>query len=266
MPAVLSPDLERVLAAHRPPFPARVPEPDEPMTAEENRAFAAWVGSPLGRGLYAAVAEHALRRAGLPRGGRVLCVAEGEGTLARALGRRRPDARVLGTDVSADMVAEALARPRPPNVAFARASAYDLGAVGPAELVVCAFSLHHLHRPAEGLREMLRAVAPGGSLYVVDLRRDVDEAHYLGHLEELAGDPALLELTARSVHAGHTTAELRALLADAAPAARDREVGPVRWGEAAAAAFGGDAPTLLPPVEHVRARIAGLWVEALVRP
>lgn len=245
------------------PFAARVPEPDEPMTPEENAAYAAWVGSPLGRAIHALIAARALRRAALPEGGRVLCVAEGDGTLARALAARRPDARVLGTDLSPDMVARALARPRPPNLDFRPASAYDLSAVAPADLVVCAFSFHHLHRPADGLREMLRAVAPGGTLYVLDLRRDADAAQLAGHLAEV--DPATRGLTARSVAAAHTIEELRALVGVVAAGGARFDVGRVRWSADDEAALLGAAPAdLLPPLEHVRGRIDGLWVEAVI--
>jgi SAM-dependent methyltransferase len=260
-----SPALEELLALHRLPFPTRVPEPDEPMTPAENAAFAAWQATPIGRAIYAGLAAHILERVGLRDGQRALFVAEGQGALARALAERRPAVEALATDISEDFLARARQAPRPANLRHALASAYDLSRVGPADLVVCAFSFHHLHDPAAGLRSMWRAVAPGGALYVVDLRRDIDPASYLANLEEQAlADPSMARLSAQSVHAAHTTDELRELLRAAAPEARV-EVGRVALGPAASEAVLGDAPWELPPIEAVRARIDGMWVEGLAR-
>lgn len=254
---------DEVIAAHRPPFAERVPEPDERQSEAENASFTAWVRSPLVRALYAGIAAHVLSRANPPRGARILCVAEGEGTLARALGRMRPDARVLGTDVAPDMVTRALQTSRPSNVEFQVASAYELQPVAPADLVVCALSFHHL-QPARALRELVSAVSPGGALFLLDLRRDMDEACYYQNLLDQV-DPIMARLSARSAHAAHTIAELSEHLRAAAPTLH-AEVGRVEWAPEAAAAFlreGRGEP--LPAIAEVRARIAGLWLEALVR-
>lgn len=250
-------------ARRRPPealFAERVPEPDEPQTAEENAAYAAWIDSPFGRALYASLAEHIARVAAPSPGARVLCVAEGEGTLARALARRLPRATVVATDVCEDMLERARAGENPPNLTFQQGSVYALGEVE-ADLVVCAFSFHHFHEPGPALRGLMGAVAPGGALYVVDLRRDAVEAVYHQNLAEQSGaDPAMGELVARSFRAAHTRAELSALAAEVAPAAW-RHVGAVRLTEECTAGFQGDG---LPPASAVRARVQDLWAELLV--
>ncbi len=56
----------------------------------------------------------------------------------------------------------------------------DLGhlpvADGEVDLVVACMVLHHLSRPVDTIREAYRALAPGGSLIVVDLHRHDDES------------------------------------------------------------------------------------------
>jgi ubiquinone/menaquinone biosynthesis C-methylase UbiE len=106
-----------------------------------------------------------------PQGGAVLDIGTGPGVLLVEIARRRPDLRLAGIDLSADMVAAAQR-----NLAGIgdRATAH-VGDVtdlpfpdGSFDLVVSSFSLHHWEDPAAAVPELARVLRPGGRLYVYD--------------------------------------------------------------------------------------------------
>jgi ubiquinone/menaquinone biosynthesis C-methylase UbiE len=110
-----------------------------------------------------------LELASLAAGERVLDVACGTGLVsfeaARAVG---PGARVLGIDLSGQMVDAAGQRARERqmlNVDFARmdAEALDLPDAS-VDIVLCALGLMYLPDPEQALREMRRVLRPGGRL------------------------------------------------------------------------------------------------------
>ncbi|HEY6867392.1 MAG TPA: methyltransferase domain-containing protein [Candidatus Eisenbacteria bacterium] len=87
----------------------------------------------------------------------VLEVGCGEGHMTAKLARFFPGARVVGSDLSPDIVAEA--RARYPGLAFAQGSIYDAG--GEAfDLVVACEVLEHLEDPARALEAIARAAHP----------------------------------------------------------------------------------------------------------
>ena len=98
----------------------------------------------------------------------VLDVGTGPGVLLMELGRRRPDLRLTGVDLSADMVAVATKNLR--GTASVRvADAADLPFGDNAfDLVVSSFSLHHWSDPDGAGDELRRVLAPAGSIYVYD--------------------------------------------------------------------------------------------------
>jgi ubiquinone/menaquinone biosynthesis C-methylase UbiE len=125
------------------------------------------------RPLYRAAARHVL--ASLPAGGRVLDVGTGPGQLLVELGRRRDGVTLAGVDPSADMIGHATRR----------VEAAGLGArtelhVAPAEdlpfadssfdAIVSTLSSHHWATPSAAIAEQVRALKPGGQLWVFDLR------------------------------------------------------------------------------------------------
>ncbi len=241
-------------------FPLRVPEPSEPMTPGEQEAFAAWTASPVGRGLYAALAAQAHARLGRDHG-RVVSVGEGDGAFARALAARAPGLSIVGVDVAPEAVARARASggPPPPALRFEVGSAYDLAPFGPADAVVCVLAFHHLHAPARAVAAARAALAPGGVLWVLDLRRDADCGAYLRTLAAYEAEGAALmgRLFDASVRAAHTRDELAGLL----PGAR---VAPARLVPAARAALAAHVPDA-GAAAAIAADAEGLWVEALLR-
>ncbi|MGH3424444.1 MAG: class I SAM-dependent methyltransferase, partial [Nocardioidaceae bacterium] len=109
-------------------------------------------------------------------GDRVLDVAGGTGLVARGLA---PDvAHVTVVDTTPAMLdtgRSASAAERHANVEFVEADAMSLPfGDGSFSLAVTRFSLHHLVDPRSVLREMLRVVAPGGRVAVMDLVSDPD--------------------------------------------------------------------------------------------
>jgi len=88
-----------------------------------------------------------LDRAGAPAS--VLEVGCGEGHVTAHLAQRYSAARVLGTDVSAMMIA--IARREHPELRFGVCSIYDIAKLGPWDLVVACEVFEHLHDPARAL-------------------------------------------------------------------------------------------------------------------
>lgn len=124
------------------------------------------------RGLYRRIAEDIVIAA--PMGGAVLDVGTGPGVLLAEIARDRPDLRVTGIDLSADMVAAAER-----NISeFGGRVTARVGDVtdlpfadGTFDLIVTSFSLHHWDDVAAAVPELARVLRPGGRLYVYDFKR-----------------------------------------------------------------------------------------------
>jgi ubiquinone/menaquinone biosynthesis C-methylase UbiE len=129
------------------------------------------VARRLVRGIYRRVADDVVELA--PEGGRVLDVGTGPGVLLQEIGRRRPDLRVVGIDLSPDMVSAARR-----NVAEfdGRVEAHqaDVTALpfpdASFDLIVSSLSLHHWDDPRTAGPQLARVLKPGGRLYVYDFR------------------------------------------------------------------------------------------------
>jgi len=245
-------------------FPERVCD-HQRLDPAERATLAAWQGSPVGRGLYAAVATHLAGRLGLRPGERVLSVGDGEGLLTASLARAVPGLTIVGADVDPEAVATATRERAAADggLRYAVASAYDLGRLEPADAVLCALTLCHLADPRAAVAEMLARLRPGGRLYVVEPRRDADEAAFA---RELATYDTQSSTMARifhdSVRSCWTTGELEALLAPAG--AVDARV--VALDDAAAAAYRRHDPEAEARWPAVRDAVCGLWHEAVVTP
>lgn len=101
----------------------------------------------------------------LPPGARVLDVGCGNGYISRFLAER--GFRVTGIDASAEAIAEARRQHVHPQVTFRVAEAEGLVLEGRQfEGIVCSEVLEHLHRPAELLPALYRALRPEGVLVV----------------------------------------------------------------------------------------------------
>lgn len=201
-------------------FPKRVPEPAAQMEAAEGLAFSAWTESAAGRAFYRALARQV--RAGLLLGqrARVLSVGEGEGHLLAALSELEPGWELTGLELDRDTVERGQVRGR----RLVQGSLFDLGSSscpfgGGARLefdaVISVSSFHHFDPPHMALLAMKEAAAPGGQVYLLDLRRDAALEAYFRRLNDHAAAEnwVKLRLFRDSIAASHTVAELAELLA-----------------------------------------------------
>jgi ubiquinone/menaquinone biosynthesis C-methylase UbiE len=155
------------------------------------------------------------------RGGELLDVGTGPARIPIALCRADRRVRILGVDLAGPMldlarrnVAEAELTDR---IRFARGDAKNLPFPdGRFEAVLSNTIVHHIPRPESALAEMVRLVAPGGTLMVRDLARPADSSA----VEDLVALHAGAEpLTARnlfrdSLHASLTLDEVRSIIRD----------------------------------------------------
>jgi ubiquinone/menaquinone biosynthesis C-methylase UbiE len=128
-----------------------------------------FVARRLLRGLYRRIADDLVDA--VPEGAAVLDVGTGPGVLLVELAQRRPDLRLTGMDLSADMVAAATHNLRE----FGDRASVHAGDVtrlpfadDAFDAVVTSFSMHHWDHPAGAVPELARVLRPGGRLYVYD--------------------------------------------------------------------------------------------------
>ncbi len=96
----------------------------------------------------------------------------GTGLMLKRLERRQPDARLMGADLSPDMLA--IARERlAPSTALLRAAMESLPlADRSVDLLVSTSVFHFVRDPTAAVREMYRVLKPGGRLVLTDWCRD----------------------------------------------------------------------------------------------
>lgn len=177
-------------------------------------------------------APRVLDAAGVKSGERVLDVACGTGVLAReALERVGSKGRVVGVDINPAMLA--VARQLAPEASFREARAESLPfADGSFDTVVSQFGLMFFEDRPAAIREMLRLLAPGGTLSVAvwdSLERTPAYADWVAVLQRTAGTRAADAL--RVPYVLGDEAELKAIFASAGArdVVVDREMGTARF-------------------------------------
>jgi ubiquinone/menaquinone biosynthesis C-methylase UbiE len=109
----------------------------------------------------------------LPAGAHVLDVGTGPGRLPVEIARRCPQVRVTGLDVSPRMIEAAAAAIEPGQQVTAEVG--DVARLpyrdGSVDLVVSTLSQHHWPDRAAAFAELARVLAPGGRIWIYDLRR-----------------------------------------------------------------------------------------------
>lgn len=122
------------------------------------------------RGLYRRLAADVARAA--PEGSTVLDVGTGPGVLLVELATRRPDLRLTGVDLSADMIAAATRNLEP----FGQRARVQVGDVTNLpfpdrsfDLIVSSLSLHHWDHPEAAVPELARVLRPDGRIHIYDV-------------------------------------------------------------------------------------------------
>jgi len=141
-------------------------------------AFGAWASR-----FYRRIAEPMLaplhRRIGaeIPiEDGRLLDIGCGPGRLDRLLAAARPALAVVGTDASAEMVAEAGRGPSLPNLAFVHAAVEDALFDNEFDFAIAVLTFHHWEEPVAGLAAVHRALKAGGLFWIYEGNPDAPAA------------------------------------------------------------------------------------------
>lgn len=108
----------------------------------------------------------------------------GPGLLVVETARQAPGLRVVGVDLSAEMLAQGSEHARrsgaEEHVSFRLGDAGHLPFPdGSLDLALSTLSLHHWSDPVAVLNEIARVLRPGGAFLVVDLQRDMPAPAYL---------------------------------------------------------------------------------------
>jgi ubiquinone/menaquinone biosynthesis C-methylase UbiE len=111
------------------------------------------------------------------RGGRAIDIGCGDGGLVVALARRHPGLKVVGLDLSKEMLDLARSRARKAGlgdrVTFKIGNAESIPYSAESfDLVVSTLSLHHWCTPNKVLDEIARILRPEGKCVLADMRRD----------------------------------------------------------------------------------------------
>ena len=121
------------------------------------------------RNLYRRIAADIAQLA--PAGARVLDIGTGPGVLLVELAALRPDARLTGVDLSADMIVSAH-RNLEPYADRASTQVADVTHLpfedNSFDLIVSSLSLHHWDDPEAAVPELARVLRPGGRVLIYD--------------------------------------------------------------------------------------------------
>jgi 2-polyprenyl-3-methyl-5-hydroxy-6-metoxy-1,4-benzoquinol methylase len=101
-------------------------------------------------------------------GARIADVGSGHGWSTIALAHAYPDAEVIGYDSDPASVAEARVHAAGGKARFVVADAVDVGSHGPFDALLLLECLHDMARPLAALTACRAALAPGGSVIVID--------------------------------------------------------------------------------------------------
>jgi len=153
------------MVAHTHPHPGNLPRLFQ---GRSSRVYDV-VARRVVRGLYRRIAEDIDHIA--PDDGQVLDVGTGPGVLLVEIGRRRPDLRLTGLDLSPDMVAAAQKNLR----AHGDRSDAMVGTVADLpfeddsfDVVATSLSTHHWNEPRAAVPEIARVLRPGGRFVIYD--------------------------------------------------------------------------------------------------
>lgn len=118
----------------------------------------------------------------------VLDIGCGDGRITAALAEQVPEGRVVGVDLSADMVAHALAHHRRPNLTFREVDARALPFESEFSVVFSNAALHWVWDPRPVLTGIARVLKPGGRC-LMEMGGRGSAAALIAAFEAVAADP-----------------------------------------------------------------------------
>lgn len=193
----------------------RVPEEEMMDTAEEAAGYDAMDHNVVNARFVADfLAEH-----GSSRGGTYLDVGTGTALIPIALAATDRRSEIVGVDGASQMlevgrrnVDQFLLAPRI-ELQLCDAKAMPF-ADGRFEAVISNSIVHHIPEPETVFREMARLVAPGGTLFIRDLVRPVDQGRLQAIVERYAGSapPVARKLFEESLWAALTVTEVQEIV------------------------------------------------------
>jgi arsenite methyltransferase len=163
-----------------------MPEPNQTNLLRDE--FNRWAEAGRGEGMeqdHLPITLPVLEKMGLAAADNVLDVGCGSGWLARRLAKRVPEGRVVGMDVSDEMIRAA----RRTSLDFENVL-YAAGEIGeiPWEAnffnhAISVESAYYWPEPAAGIREIFRVLRPGGTAWIlINYYRDNPDCHQWGPL------------------------------------------------------------------------------------
>jgi ubiquinone/menaquinone biosynthesis C-methylase UbiE len=154
------------------------------------------------------------------RGGAILDVGTGPARIPITLCHADPRANVLGIDLARHMLDRARRNVEEAGLSDRiKLQLLDAKGIpypdGQFEAVISNSIVHHVADPSPALAEMVRLVAPGGTLFVRDLRRPEDDETLASLVAAYAGGESEVarSLFAASLRAALTIEEVRGLVA-----------------------------------------------------
>jgi SAM-dependent methyltransferase len=188
-------------------MPRRIREEHEQtfVGIESARAYAEEAKSPMMRMGYGVIVK-GISRLGVT--GRYLEIGSGPAVLTTMVAQAIPEARITDVELSPDMITVAKEQVEgeglTDRINFVEGDASDtelLERLGRFDLVYSAYSLHHWDDPETVIKNLLKAVVPGGILLIHDLKR-VWWLYWIPSQEGFI----------TSIRAAYTPAEIRDLL------------------------------------------------------
>jgi len=135
--------------------------------------------------------------------GDLLDVGCGPGHLTRLVAERHPGLRIVGLDLSGEMIRQARRAGAPPNVEFREGSPSTARLSEEFDLAISVLSFHHWEEPVEELAAIHGALRPGGRLWIYEQDPDASKEEFYADRAPLWGWFRIPVFLQRRLSRGH---------------------------------------------------------------